>query len=156
MRNVIEQIIQYYPTDTLTVAMESGNNVSGRAGYLYPPPDSNPEAGLFQLVNTQGVPEEAVSVCRIAAISITSAAYNNAITYLDPPSPTPEGCDANCEAAIRAYLPVGTASVSIRAGNQTVGSGTVRKSEFGMIVLFDNNDSNPSFISSCKAEIINK
>ncbi len=32
MRNVIAQIIALYPNDNLVVAMESGNNVSGRPG----------------------------------------------------------------------------------------------------------------------------
>ncbi len=63
MRNVIQQIITLYPNDNLTVAMESGNNVSGRPGSLLPAPNNNPNSGLFQLVNNQGVPEEALSIC---------------------------------------------------------------------------------------------
>lgn len=155
MRNIIEQIISLYPNDNLIIAMESGNNVSGRPGSLLPGPNSNPNAGLFQLVNNQGTPEEAVSICRIASITITSSTYNDNITFL--PAPTPStGCDANCEAAIRAYLPVGTPSVDINAGGQTVAQGTVLKSEFGMVVIVGNNNSNPAFVSLCKAEIINK
>ncbi len=57
MRNVIEQIIALYPNDNLIVAMESGNNASGRPGSLLPGPNNNPNSGLFQLVNAQGVPE---------------------------------------------------------------------------------------------------
>lgn len=156
MRNIIQQIITLYPNDNLIVAMESGNNVSGRPGSLLPPPNNNPSSGLFQLVNNQGNPEEAVSICRIASITITSNTYNNAITYLPAPTPLPTGCDSNCEAAIRSYLPVGTTSVDIKSGGQTVGQGTVIKSEYGMVVLVGNEDSNPAFISLCKAEIINK
>lgn len=51
MRNIIEQIITLYPNDNLIIAMESGNNVSGRPGSLLPAPNNNPNAGLFQLVN---------------------------------------------------------------------------------------------------------
>ena len=80
MRNVLRQIIQLYPTDTVIISMESGNNVSGRPGALLPAPNTNPNAGLLQLTNNQGVAQEAVSICRIAAIRITSAKYNNAIT----------------------------------------------------------------------------
>ena len=156
MRNVIRQLITLYPTDNVEISMESGNNVSGRLGSLLPSPNSNPNAGLLQLVNTQGVPQEAVSLCRITAIRITSSTYNNSITYLPVPTPVPTGCDADCEAAARAYLSVNTASVSINAGGQTVGSGRVIASQYGMVVLVNDNNANPTFISLCKAEIINK
>ena len=156
MRNILRQIITLYPTDNVIVAMESGNNASGRPGSLLPAPNSNPNAGLFQLVNSQGVPQEAVSICRIASIRITSATYNNAITYLSAPTPAPTGCGADCEAAVRSYLPVGTTGVSINAGGQTVGQGTVLRNQFGMIVLVGSNNSDPTFISTCKAEIITK
>lgn len=155
MRNVLNQIIQLYPTSTIVVSMESGNNASGRAGSLLPPPNNNPNAGLLQLTNNQGVPQEAVSLCRIAAVRITSATYNNAITYLPAPVPAPEGCGADCQNAIRSYLPVGTAGVDINAGGQTVAQGTVIANEFGMVVLVGPNNSDPSFVSTCKAEIIN-
>lgn len=156
MRNIIRQIITLYPDDNLIVAMESGNNASGRPGSLLPGPDTNPDSGIFQLLNTQGVPEEALSICKIASITITSSTYNDAITYLPVPDPLPEGCDADCEAAARAYLPVGTQNVNINAGGQTVAQGDVLKSEYGMVVIVGNGNSNPSFVSLCKAEIINK
>ena len=156
MRNIIRQIITLYPADTLIVAMESGNNVSGRPGSLLPAPNTNPNSGLFQLINSQGTPEEAVSICRIASITLTSSTYNDNITYLPAPTTTPAGCDSNCEAASRSYLPVGTASVNIKAGGQTVAKGTILKSEYGMVVIVGNDNSNPSFVSLCKAEILNK
>ena len=108
MRNVLQQIITLYPDDNLVVSMESGNNASGRASALLPAPNTNPNAGLLQLANNQGVPQEAVSLCRIAAVRITSATYNDAITYLPAPVPAPEGCGADCQNAILAYLPAGT------------------------------------------------
>lgn len=156
MRNVIEQLITLYPTDNVVVSMESGNNASGRLGSLLPAPNNNPNAGLLQLVNAQGVPQEVISLCRIAAIRITSATYNDTISYLPAPTPLPTGCDANCEAAIQAYLPVNTTGVSINAGGQTVGQGTVHVSEFGIVVLVGENNSDPTFVSLCKAEIITK
>ena len=156
MRNVIEQIITLYPDDNLIVAMESGNNASGRPGALLPGPDGNPDSGLFQLVNAQGTPEEAVSLCRIVSITITSSTYNEAITYLPAPIPESTGCDANCEAAIRDYLPVGTMNVDINAGGQTVANGDVLISEYGMVVVVGPNNTNPAFVSLCKAEIINR
>lgn len=156
MRNVLRQLIALYPTDNAIVAMESGNNASGRLGALLPAPNTNPNAGLLQLTNAQGVPQEAVSLCRIVSVRITSAKYNNDITYLPVPSPAPTGCGANCEAAIRAYLPAGTTGVSINAGGQTVAQGTVLRSEFGMLVVVGPNNSNPTFVSTCKAEILDK
>lgn len=156
MRNIIQQIITLYPNDNLIIAMESGNNVSGRPGSLLPGPNNNPNSGLFELINNQGNPEEAVSICRIASITVTSSTYNNAITYLPAPSPLPTDCGANCEAAIRSYIPAGTQSVDINAGGQTVAQGDVLRSEYGMVVIVSNNNSNPAFVSLCKAEIINK
>ena len=109
MRNIIQQIIILYQNDNLIIAMESGNNVSGRAGSLLP-----------------------------------------------APTPVPTDCGADCEAAIRSYLPVGTTGVDINAGGQTVAQGTVLKSEFGMVVIVGNNNSDPTFVSLCKAEVVNK
>lgn len=128
MRNFIQQLITLYPDDNVIIAMESGNNTSGRLGSLLPGPDSNPNSGLLELVNNQGIPQEAVSLCRIAQITITSSTYNDAITYLSAPSPVPEGSDANYENAIRTYLPVGTTGVEINAGGQTVANGSVIRS----------------------------
>lgn len=156
MRNIIQQIISLYPNDNIIVAMESGNNASGRPDSLLPGPNNNPSSGIFQLVNAQGVPQEALSICRIASITITSSIYNENITYLPAPSPLPTGCDANCEAALRSYLPVGTPNVSINSSGQTVAQGTILKSEYGMVVVVGNNNSNPSFVSLCKAEIVTK
>ena len=156
MRNIIQQIITLYPNDNIIVAMESGNNASGRPGLLLPGPNNNSNSGIFQLVNAQGVPQEALSICRIASITITSSTYNDNITYLPAPSPLPTGCDANCEAAIRSYLPIGTPNASINSGGQTVAQGTILRSEYGMVVVVGNNNSNPSFVSLCKAEIVTK
>ena len=152
MRNILAQIIALYPNDNIVVSMESGNNASGRAGSLIP----GVNAGLLQLVNSQGVAQEAVSVCRIAAVRITSATYNNSITYLPEPTPAPTGCDADCERAVRSYLPAGTSGVSINAGGQTVAGGTVLRNEFGILAVVGPNNNDPTFVSTCKAEIITK
>ena len=130
--------------------MKRGSNITGRPSSLFP----NLNKGLFLLANNQDVVQEAVSICRIVAIRITSATYNNEIIYLPVPTPTPEGCDADCEAAIRTYLPIGTENVKIKAGGQTVGQGTIAKSEYGMLVLVGPNNTTPTFVSTCKAEIL--
>ena len=156
MRNVIQQLIELYPDDNVIIAMESGNNVSGRLGSLLPGPNDNPDSGLLEIVNAQGVPQEAVSLCRIASITITSSTYNAAITYLPEPTPLLEDCGAQCENAIRTYLPVGTTGVGINYGGQTVANGTVIVSEFGMVVVVGPNDTNPAFVSLCKVEVITR
>lgn len=153
MRNVLEQIISFYPNDNLIVSMESGDNVSGRPGALISATSSITDAGLFQLVDMHGNPQEAISICRIAAVKVTSAAYNENITYLSAPATLPKGCEANCEATISDYLPIGT-NAAIKAGGQTVGQGIVLKDEFSMVVVADKNNNDPVFISNCKAEII--
>ena len=53
-------------------------------------------------------------------------------------------------------LLVGTTGVNINAGGQTVAQGTILRSEYGMVVVVGNNNSNPAFVSLCMAEIINK
>lgn len=156
MRNVIQQLQVLYPNTNLIVSMESGNNVSGRIGSLIPGPNNNPNSGLLELVNNQGIPQEAISLCRIAAIRLTSETYNDAITYLPTPDPLPTGCDTNCEEAIRTYLPINTPNVSIQAGSRTVATGSVLKNEFGMVVIVGPNNNDPTFVSLCKAEIITK
>ncbi len=156
MRNIIQQIIVLYPNDNLIVAMESGDNVSGRPGSLLPGPATNLHSGLFELVNTGGVPQEGVSLCRIVSIKITSSVYNNNITYLPAPDPKLVGCDADCEEAIRGYIPAGTQSVDIKAGGQTVANGDVLINEPGIVVVTDPNGDNPAFVSLCKVEIIKK
>lgn len=156
MRHVLAQIIALYPNDNVVVSMESGNNASGRANTLLPGPITNPNSGLLQLANNQGVPQEAVSLCRIAAVRVTSATYNKAITYLPTPTPAPEGCGADCQNAVRSYLPTGTTGAAIKAGGQTVAQGTVIQNQFGMLVLVGPNNSDPTFVSTCKAEILTK
>ena len=82
--------------------------------------------------------------------------YSPRSVVLPAPTPAPTGCDADCQNAIRAYLPVGTTGVNIKAGGQTVGQGTVRRSEYGLVVLVGSDNKNPTFVSTCKAEIITK
>lgn len=136
--------------------MESGNNASGHPGSLLPVPSTNFNAGLLQLANSQGVPQEAVSICQITAIRIISSTYNNSTIYLPAPEPLPIGYGADCQNAIRACLPVGTGGVNIRAGGQTVVQGTVLINESDMLVLVGPNNNDPTSVSAYKAEIISK
>lgn len=149
MEHVLRQITTLYPNDVVVVNLQSGGGASGRPGGVVPAING----GAFRLLNPQGVLEEAVNLCHIASIKITSAVYNNAITYLPAPTPPPTGCMANCEAAMRGLLPIG-ADVNLKTGGQSLGSGFVIKNEFGMIVLADKDNKNPAFISTCLLELI--
>lgn len=151
--NVLSQIIQYYPASNLVVILDSGNNISGRAGALLPATSPIYCSGLFQLVNSQGVPQEAVSICKIAAISISGENYNNDIVYnplLECPA---TGCEAYCESALQSILTIGS-DVQIKAGGQTVAHGIVQIKKYGMVVVTDKNGHSPVFISTCKIESV--
>lgn len=151
--HILSQIIQYYPTSNLVVILDSGDNISGRAGALLPATSPIYFSGLFQLVDSRGVPQEVVSICKIAAISISGENYNNNIIYnplLECPS---TGCEAYCESAIRSVLAIGS-SVQIKAGGQTVANGIVRINEYGIVVVTDKNGHSPAFVSTCKIESV--
>ncbi len=152
MINVLEQIIQLYPNSTIVVTTENGSAASGYPGALL----TAPNYGLLQLTDCHCQPQEAISLCKIASVRITCATYDNAISYLPQPAPLDGSCGANCQAAIRDYLPVGTAGASIKAGGQTVAQGTVIKNKFGMLVLVGPNNCDPTFVSICKIEMITK
>lgn len=156
MRSVLQQIIQLYPTDTIVVMMESGSSASGRPGALLPAPNTTSGSGLLQLVDAQGAVLEAVPLRKIVSVRIAGAVYHSDITYLPAPAPVLAGADTDCETAVRAYLPVGTARAMIQTGGQTVAQGTVLRNEFGMLVLVGPDNSDPTFVSACGAEILTK
>lgn len=154
MTNIIRQLITLYPTDTLVVSLISGTNISGRPAGLIIGPNTNPDAGVFQLKNSSGAITNSISICHIASIAITSATYNNTITYLPTPTPEPTGCSSNCEKALRSLLSVGKTGVRLKAGGQTVAQGKVLKSEYGMVVITSLDNKSPAFVSLCELENI--
>jgi len=153
MRNVLMQFLTLYAEERVTVTLESGEVVSGWMQSLLPYP--NADAGLLSLVNVNGNQEIALSLCKIAAVRVMDAVYNEDITYLEEPCET-SGCGSDCRAAIREYLPVGTDHVVIQAGNTTIAQGKVIKNEFGMLVLVDDCCTNPTFVSTCRIETMYK
>lgn len=150
MRNVLEQLITLYPNTNFLYTFEDSGNTSGIPDSLFPPPDSNVDAGV--LLVRDG--DTALSLCKLAVITIPGNTYDDSITFLPVPDPAPEGCDANCESAYRGWLNIGD-NVSIAAGRGTV-TGTIRKIEYGMLVVVGQNDNNPEFVSICKTEFIRK
>lgn len=148
MRNIIQQIITLYPNNNLFVTLDSGDAAAGRPGSLILGP--NGLTGVFEVINPQNLMQY-LSICSIDAIQISNATYNDEIVYLPEPVPAPTDCCADCEAAIRSLLPVGT-DVSIITNAQTPSVGTVIRNEYGMIVLANVADNNIIFISSCNID----
>ncbi len=150
MRNIIQQIIALYPNNEIFVTLESGDAVLGRPGTLILGP--NGHAGVFEVTASQNL-THLLSICSIDTIQINNATYNDAIVYLPEPVPAPTDCCADCEAAIRSQLPVGTSDVTIITNIQTPSVGTVIKNEYGMIVLVNETAANITFISSCSIDL---
>ena len=149
MRNIIEQIIAFYPNSYILVTLESGETVVGRPSSLILGP--NGRAGVFEVINPQNN-SQLLSICSIETIQINNADYNEAIVYLPEPTPIPTDCCADCEAAIRSGLPVGTPDVIIITSARTPLVGTVIRNEYGMIVLDNEVGNSLTFISSCDIE----
>ena len=153
MRKVLAQLITKYDKKTVTVNLETGGSETGILKSIYHNPTTG---GLLVLANATGANKCAVSICHIASVTIPGESYDTSITYLPTPSPLPEGCDTDCEEAVRSALPVGTSKVNLKAGGKSLGSGTVLKNVYGMLVLVNSGNKNPSFVSACKVEVIDE
>jgi hypothetical protein len=145
MQNIIDQIITAFPTTNITVNLDSGGSVSGR-------PFSITNNTIFNLVNSSGAISDRISICRIAFITLSGGNTFTGFTFLPPPSPLPTGCEAECEAGVRATLQafVGTPTkVTIRAGGGSTGNDTITSTAFGIAILGNN-----TAISTCTVEDI--
>ena len=149
MRNIIQQMITLYPNADLLVTLDSGDAVPGRPGTLILGP--NGRCGVFEVRTSQNY-TQLLSICSIDSIQINNATYNDAIVYLPEPTPAPTDCCADCEAAIRSLLPVGTPNANIITSAQSASVGTVIKNEYGMIVLANEARTNITFVSSCNID----
>ena len=127
-------------------------------GALLPAPNTNPNAGLFQLVNNpEMIPQEVVSLCRIAAaVRVSSATCNNTITYLPKLRPRARGLRG------RGFRPPSVPSsrwaprvMDINAEEMTQAQGTVLQSQFGVLVLGSSQQqrSYSLFLPPAKVEI---
>lgn len=108
--------------------------------------------GLLLLTAEGSTTVNAVPLCRIAAVSLTNVAFPNEIGFGPEPCGSC-GCEAQCEAAVRAYLPAGTVGVTVLVAGQTVATGTVRGSAEGIILITDAEDV-PVYVSTCKIDRI--
>ena len=150
MRNIIQQIIALYPNNNLLVTLSSGDASFGRPGSLILGPDGR--TGVFEVINPQNQMQY-LSICSIDTIQIDNATYNDTIVYLPEPFPAPTDCCADCQAAIRSLLPVGTAGVNIITSSQTPSVGNVIRNEYGMLVLSNEARTNITFVSSCSIDL---
>ncbi|MFQ7302353.1 MAG: collagen-like protein, partial [Beduini sp.] len=150
MRNIIQQIITLYPDSNLFITLDSGDAVLGRPGSLTLGP--NGHTGVFGVISSQNLIQY-ISICNIDTIQISNATYNDAIVYLPEPVPAPTDCCADCDAAVRSLLSVGTPNVSIITNIQSPSTGTVVRNEYGMIVLANEERNNVTFISSCSIDL---
>ncbi len=149
MRNILQQLMTFYPNNTMLITLESGDAVVGRPGSVRLGP--NGRTGVFEVITAQNL-SQFLPICSIDSILINNAVYNDAIVYLPQAVPAPTDCCADCEAVIRSLLPVG-ADVSIVTNTQTASSGTVIRNEPGMLVLADEENSSLSFVSICKIDL---
>ena len=150
MRNIIQQIITFYPNNELFITLDSGDAILGRPGSLTLGP--NGHSGVFEVINSQYL-SQFLSICSIDTIQVNNAIYNDTIVYLPEPIPAPTDCCADCEAAIRSILPVGLSDVSIITNTQTPSTGSVIKNEYGMIVLANEANTNITFVSTCNIDL---
>lgn len=152
MRNVIEQIKTLYPDSQLFITLDGGDAVIGTPGEIILGP--NGKAGIFELITSQGDIRQLISICSIDTITINSAMYNEAITYLSEPNPLPTDCCADCTDTIRDTLPVGSEGVSIVTNDQLTSQGNVIVNEAGMIVLQNIERNNITFVSPCRIDVM--
>lgn len=150
MRNIIQQIIELYPSSSLFITLDSGDAVLGTPGNLVLGPSN--DSGVFEVINQSGTLRQLVSICGIDSIRINDATFNNAITFLEAPNPLPTGCCSDCDYAFRSLLPIGT-STSIISNTQVPAQGTVIRNEYGMIVLENMAENYITFVSSCHADL---
>jgi hypothetical protein len=140
MINLIEQVITLFPTSNIIVGYTSGGSSTGRPLSLTPVGDE----GIFNLAGPTGTISDRISLCKIGIITLTGTdSFVNPddtlkITFAPAPTPEPTGCDAVCEAAVRATLQafVGTTTtVNVTAGGNFTGQEEVTAVAFGAALL---------------------
>lgn len=143
LAHIIEQIIELYPTNVITVFTNglSPSSVTGTPYQLFSSAEGT-YGGLFILLDNG---QEAIPLNAIAAIYTgDGTVYDPSITYLSPPQ-FPAGCDTNLITAYHDYLPVLT-DVQMYMGSVIQASGTIYKNEYGVLVLSDADGNTPVFI----------
>lgn len=153
IKYVISQLIILYPTVDITVTTDTGDDFTGRPNALIPVAYSS---GMFTLANSTGVVIHAISLCKIAKISVPSTTLYQGISYLTSCHVGKMGCEANCEAAIRNYLSTfaSTDFVQITTSDDETSIGKIYKNERGIVTLIARTTEYIIFISTCKIESV--
>lgn len=142
--HILSQMITAYSTTTWTIYTESLYYYSGMPLELYKAPNAD-KPGLLRLIDTND-DYEALPLEHITAIYPgDGTVYDPGFTYLNAPDPIPQNCNSDLLSAVQSYLPVGT-SPTLSLGPSIAASGDVYRSEYGMIVLSDNEGNTPIFI----------
>lgn len=152
LAHIIEQIIQLYPTNVITVFTTSfsPSAITGTPYQLYSSPEGT-YGGLFILLDNGQ--EEAIPLNAITAIYTgNGTVYDPSITYLSPPT-FPQGCDTNIITAYHDYLPLET-DVQMYIGSIIQASGTIYKNEYGLLVLSDADGNTPVFVPVINIRVI--
>lgn len=152
MTNILEQITTLYPNNQLYITLDGGDLTVGTIGNINLGPSGT--SGVVEILDPLGVYTQLVSICSIDSIRINNATYNDTITYLPLPDPLPTGCCADCDAAFRSRLPIGTANANIITNTQIQSQGNVIRNEYGVIVLNNPNDNTITFISTCRIDLV--
>lgn len=153
MVNLLQQLIAFSPTKTITVGMENANTVNGFPVSLSP---AAPDSGLLGLASTRGgVPKDFKNICKIAFFILDNSDAGFAPIFLADPSPTPTGCCANCEKAVRDNFQghIGVTITQIWAGGNNLPQNTVPiATAFGIVKA--TYGGNILYLSSCHVENI--
>ena len=136
IKNVLMQIMKLFPGSTIIVNYDDKGTAIGIPTKI--------SRGILVLSNCEGCKTNAISICKIVAItlpcndSLFKCDGTSKISFLPPPSPLPKGCDAKCEAGIRRILKskIGRKEmVNIIAGGNLLGPNPVRETAYGIVVL---------------------
>lgn len=150
--NTLSQIITYYPTTLIRAYTPGLYAIDGTPNSLYTSPEAA-SAGIFTMLESTELQSVALNTI-VAFRTGQGTTYNESISYLDPPTPLPEGWDTNIITAIHDYLTIGQeVTVYWGIGNST--EGFVYRNEYGMLVVTsDMSGANPYFILPTSTLII--
>ncbi len=153
LAHVIEQIIDFYPTNVLTVFTRglTASSITGTPYQLYK--STTGTYGAIFILTDEGQ-QEAIPINAITAIYTgDGSVYNPAFTYLQLPQKLAPGFDTNLITAHYEYLPINT-EVTLYTGSNVHASGEIYKNEYGIIVLSDADGNTPIFMPVYNINVI--
>jgi hypothetical protein len=144
LAHIIQQIIMFYPTSTITVFTKglTASSVTGTPYQLFAAPEATNGALFIVMDNGQ---QQAIPLNSITAIYTgDGTVYNPSFTFLTSPS-FPAGCDKDLVTAYYEYIQVAT-DLELYTGSNVHATGNVYKNEYGIVVLSDASGNTPVFI----------